>query len=227
MQLTRILKVAAILGAFLVAVVLGGIKLSEAGEPSPDQLLLKLSELPIGAHVQIQGPLIPGSQGNGMVNRDGTDIVQGYTTGARVDFITPLVQVKSTSGEQSMAQSYIGNFVYRFSDERAAAIEFQRLKDMFSSHALAAPVTNIQSPGRQSVKFQIGDGEISYATMQWLFVQRGKFLIILAIPGPLQQTANGVAKQSADFPLTDQAAVSYNTAVEKLFGTSKALLENR
>ncbi|HET7087758.1 MAG TPA: hypothetical protein VFL17_03820 [Anaerolineae bacterium] len=225
MQLTHHIRVAAIGAALLVAAFLSGTQFGVAQDVSPDQLLLKVSDLPQGAQVQIQGPLTPGAWSNGFVNKDGTDIVQGYIDGARADFMVPLVQVESTSGTQSMARTYIANFVYRFADRRSAANEFQRLQSVFSS---AATPTDAGSSGRQSVIFEVGgDEEVPYATMRWLFVLRGKFLIVLAMPGPLQNSALGAAKQSNDMPLTEQAIDGYNQAIDDLFAANMALLQGR
>ena len=83
--MSRILKIAAGL-IVLVGLLLLGLRLSTAGDISSEQLLLKLSDLPAGSHVQVRGPLVPGSQANGFINRDGTDIVKEYISGERVDF---------------------------------------------------------------------------------------------------------------------------------------------
>ncbi len=226
MQWTRAIRIIIGFSTFLVAVTLFGIGFSTATEIGPDQLLLKQSDLPANAHAQIQSSLVPGSRENGMINRDGTDIVQGYAAGARADFIIPLVQVESKFGDQSMTQIYLMNLVYRFADEHAAANELQRLKDLFADYIVADPAAKAQAANSQSVVFERADSENPVATMRWLFKQRGKFLIVLGMPGPLQNSASTLSASSSQ-SLSQQSVDKFNHAIGELFNATEAVVQSR
>jgi hypothetical protein len=207
-----------------VAGFLVGIQLSTAGNIGPEQLLLAKADLPAGARVQMQTALTPGSWGNGFVNEDGTDIVQGYRDGARVEYLVPLAQGVD-SDNSSVINTYIANGVYRFSNKQAAASEFQRLSKAFSDWAMPADLTSLAD--RQSVTFEItGDSEVPAATMRWLFVQRDQFLIVLAMPGPLQVSPSKLQQNGGSLMTTEEVA-DYNRAVEDLFAANVSLLQRR
>ncbi len=104
----------------MIAVVLIGSQFSSARDINPEQLLLQISDLPKDTRIQVQSALTPGSWRNGLITRDGADIVQGYVSGARIDLMTPLVGLENTSKGRSMSEAYIMNLAYRFVDESAA-----------------------------------------------------------------------------------------------------------
>ncbi len=223
--MSRILKIAAGLIA-LVGLLSLGLQLSIAGDTSSEQLLLKLSELPTGSRTQIRRPLVPGSQANGFVNKDGTDIVKGYIDGERVDFMVPLAKIESAPAEQSTSEAYISHLVYRFSSEQAAASEFQRLVTMIKSGPGAITSQTNDSPSKQSIVFVGEDSEIPGATHRWFFMQRGKFLLALYSPGPMQDSALQAAHNSG-YPLTQTDLDNINRAKELLFAANVSRLQSR
>lgn len=224
--MSRILNLKVIVGlATLAGAILLGLQLSTAGDISPEQLLLKLSDLPSGSSIQIQSPLIPGSADNGMVDKDGTDIVQGYIAGARVDFMVPLVKMEGMPEDQAMAQAYVAHLVYRFANERAAANEFQRLVAVMKSQPNGMLESRNSSPS-PSVVFEVKDNEVTFATHRWFFMQRGKFLVILSMPGPMQALASDIG-QNYGYQLTQKAIEDFNRATDTLFTTNVSLLESR
>jgi len=222
----RILKVVAGLAA-VVGAILVGLQLSAAADVSAEQLLLKSSDLPPGSQVQIRGPLIPGSCGNGFIDKDCKDLVQGYITGERVDFMVPLGKVEGASGDQSMAQAYISHLVYRFSNEQTAANEFQRLAALADSQPnVTIKSQSVGSSARPSIVFEVTDSEIPIAAHRWFFMWRGQFLIVYSSPGPLQSSAL-YATQSNDAQLTQKGWEDYNRAVDTLFASVTSRLQSR
>ena len=223
--MSRILKIGAGL-IVLVGLLLLGLRLSTAGDISSEQLLLKLSDLPAGSHVQIRGPLIPGSPANGFVNKDGSDIVKGYMDGERVDFMAPLAKIEGAPPERSTSEAYIAHLVYRFSSERAAANEFQRLVAMFRSERGVVTSQTSDSSSKQSVVFVGEDDEMPGATHRLFFMQRGKFLLVLYSPGPMQNSALQAA-QSYGYLLTQTDLDNINHAKETLFAANVSRLQSR
>ena len=223
--MSRILKIAAGL-IVLVGLLLLGLRMSTAGNISSEQLLLKLSELPAGSRTQVRRPLVPDSQANGFVNKDGTDIVKGYIDGERVDFMVPLAKIEGALPERSTSESYISHLVYRFSSERAAANEFQRLVAMIKSWPGAITSQTSDSSIKQSIVFVGEDSEILGATHRWFFMQRGKFLLVLYSPGPMQNSALHAA-QSYGVPLTQTDLDNINRAKELLFAANVSRLQSR
>jgi hypothetical protein len=223
--MSRIPKTAAGL-IVLVGLLLLGLRLSTAGDISSEQLLLKLSDLPAGSRTQVRGPLVPGSQANGFINRDGTDIVKEYMDGERVDFMVPLAKIEGAPTERSTSEAYISHLVYRFSSERAAANEFQRLVAMIKSWPGAITSQTSDSSSKQSIVFVGGDSEIPGATHRWFFMQRGKFLLALYSPGPMQNSALQAA-QSYGYPLTQTNLDNINRAIEVLFAANVSRLQSR
>jgi hypothetical protein len=225
MPISRFAKIATGVMVLIVAGFLVGIQLSTAGNISPAQLLLTGADLPVGARVQMQTALTPGSQGNGFVNEDGTDIVHGYIDGARVEYLVPLAQGINSDKNSTLVNSYIANGVYRFSDKQVAASEYQRLKKVFSDWAVPADYNSLAD--HQSVTFEIAsDSEAPAATMRWLFVQRDQFLIVLAMPGPLQVSPSKLQQNGGSLMTTEEAA-DYNRAVDDLFAANVSLLQRR
>lgn len=225
MSISRSIRVTTIGMILLALVLMLGIQYVTARSINPDQFLLRISDLPQGAKIHVQSPLSPGAWTNGFVGKDGSDFVHGYVDGARSDFMVPLVEIEDASGNRSMANTYLANFVYRFADEQSAANEFQRLTDLFSSGPTAAKVS---SPDRHSVTIDIGGGaDAPSETMRWLFTQRGRFLIVLSMPGPLRSSPADQIKQSITLPVAAQSIEAYNQAVDRLFKTNAAVLQSR
>lgn len=212
----------------VIAVVLIGSQFSSARDINPEQLLLQISDLPKDTRIQVQSALTPGSWRNGLITRDGADIVQGYVSGARIDLMTPLVGLENTSKGRSMSEAYIMNLAYRFMDESAAASEFQRQVGIMKSESAGQVVALKSEPSSgQMITFEAADKEIPSATWRWFFLQRGKYLLVLGMPGPLQSLTTGLNKQATALDLTMQSIEAYNQAVDSLFKANVAILQSR
>jgi hypothetical protein len=149
-------------------------------------LLLELSDLPAGSYVQVQRQLVPGSWDNGLINEDGTDLVKGYITGERIDYMVPVT--RDGPRGQAVTWAYVANLVYRFSSAGAAGDEFECLVRDTEAKGVKGTWGSVQLD-KPFIVFDFGAG-IPDLTLQhrWFIMQRDEYLVVLTMPGPVPET---------------------------------------